>query len=180
MILTQFKIVFAGAMGAGKSAAIQALSETSVISTEALNTDVESHQKTHTTVGIDYGEIVLDDQLKIGLYGTPGQDRFDFIWAVICSGALGVVLMIDHSAPNPIADLEHFVEFFSQHSKNIVIAVSHVDEKTERSCTIYRDWQIAKNCRYPLFFIDARNKDDVLLLLEALIANVEVHLEKVI
>ena len=180
MILTQFKIVFAGAMGAGKSAAINALSETAVVSTEAKNTDVDAHQKLNTTVGIDYGEIVLDDQLKIGLYGTPGQERFEFIWTVICSGALGVVIMIDHSAQNPVADLDHFVAFFSQHSKNIVIAISHVDEKTERSCTIYRDWQRSNNIRYPLFFIDARNKADVFLLVEALIANVEVHLEKVI
>ena len=66
MILHQYKIVFGGSMGAGKSAAIQSLSDIPVLSTEALNTDVQSHEKLQTTVGIDYGEINLDDGLKIG------------------------------------------------------------------------------------------------------------------
>ena len=80
MILHQYKIVFGGTMGSGKSTAIKALSEIEVLGTEALNTDIESHEKLLTTVGIDYGEITLDDGVKVGLYGTPGQDRFDFIW----------------------------------------------------------------------------------------------------
>ena len=54
MIIQQYKIVFGGTMGAGKSSAIKALSEIDVLSTEALNTDLESHEKMLTTVGIDY------------------------------------------------------------------------------------------------------------------------------
>ena len=57
MILQQYKIVFAGTMGAGKTAAIQTISQIQVLSTEALNTDTAAHQKALTTVGIDYGEI---------------------------------------------------------------------------------------------------------------------------
>ena len=57
MILQHYKIVFAGTMGAGKSAAIQAISDINVLSTEALNTDTQAHHKALTTVGIDYGEI---------------------------------------------------------------------------------------------------------------------------
>lgn len=83
MILQQYKIVFGGTMGAGKSAAIKTLSDVAVISTEAVNTDTQAHSKLLTTVGIDYGEIKLDDDTKIGLYGTPGQDRFDFMWILI-------------------------------------------------------------------------------------------------
>ena len=66
MIIQQYKIVFGGTMGAGKSRAIKALSEIEVLSTEALNTDLESHEKMLTTVGIDYGEITLDDGVKVG------------------------------------------------------------------------------------------------------------------
>ena len=83
MILQQYKIVFAGSMGAGKTEAIRSLSEVPVLATEAFNTDSQAHNKMQTTVGIDYGEITLDDGVKIGLYGTPGQARFDFIWPVI-------------------------------------------------------------------------------------------------
>lgn len=61
MILQQYKIVFGGTMGAGKSAAINALSDIPVVSTEAVNTDLDAHSKYLTTVGIDYGEISLED-----------------------------------------------------------------------------------------------------------------------
>ncbi len=55
-----------------------------------------------TTVGIDYGEISLEDGTKMGLYGTLGQDRFDFMWTIVCQGAIGTVVLIDHSNPDPI------------------------------------------------------------------------------
>ena len=175
MIIQQYKIVFGGTMGAGKSRAIKALSEIDVLSTEALNTDLESHEKMLTTVGIDYGEITLDDGVKVGLYGTPGQDRFDFIWAVICKGAIGTIVMIDHTAENPLIDLEQYVQAFQPFGNNIVIAVTHIDRKPERTLSIYRDWLKTRELNYPLFFVDARQQDDVLLLVETLIANVEVH-----
>jgi signal recognition particle receptor subunit beta len=175
MIIQQYKIVFGGTMGSGKSSAIKALSEIDVLSTEALNTDLESHEKMLTTVGIDYGEITLDDGVKVGLYGTPGQERFDFIWAVICKGAIGTIVMIDHTAENPLIDLEQYVQAFQPFGNNIVIAVTHIDRKPERTLSIYRDWLKARELNYPLFFVDARQQDDVLLLVETLIANVEVH-----
>ena len=175
MIIQQYKIVFGGTMGAGKSRAIKALSEIDVLSTEALNTDLQSHEKMLTTVGIDYGEITLDDGVKVGLYGTPGQERFDFIWAVICKGAIGTIVMIDHTAENPLIDLEQYVQAFQPFGNNIVIAITHVDRKPERTLSIYRDWLKARELNYPLFFVDARQQDDVLLLVETLIANVEVH-----
>lgn len=74
MILQQYKIVFAGTMGAGKTTAIQSISDIPVLCTEALNTDQHAHQKMLTTVGIDYGELTLEDGIKLGLYGTPGQE----------------------------------------------------------------------------------------------------------
>ena len=175
MIIQQYKIVFGGTMGSGKSSAIKALSEIDVLSTEALNTDLESHEKMLTTVGIDYGEITLDDGVKVGLYGTPGQDRFDFIWAVICKGAIGTIVMIDHATENPLIDLDHYVQAFQPFGNNIVIAITHIDRKPERTLSIYRDWLKARELNYPLFFVDARQQDDVLLLVETLIANIEVH-----
>ena len=176
MILQHYKIVFAGTMGAGKSAAIQAISDINVLSTEALNTDTKAHHKALTTVGIDYGEITLEDDLKVGLYGTPGQERFNFIWSVICKGALGTIILIDHSIHNPIQQLNEYLESFKQMSNNIVIGITHIDAKTENTTAIYRNWAAQQSTSYPLFFIDARVKDDVLLLLEALIATAEIQI----
>ena len=107
MILQQYKIVFGGTMGAGKSAAIKTLSDIPVVATEAMNTDTEAHAKYLTTVGIDYGEIHLEGDIKIGLYGTPGQERFDFMWPIVCKGAIGAVILIDHTRAERLQDL-HF------------------------------------------------------------------------
>lgn len=176
MILQQYKIVFGGTMGSGKSTAIRALSEIEVAGSEAVNTDAEAHTKAHTTVGIEYGEITLGDGVKVGLYGTPGQDRFDFIWSVICKGAIGTILLIDHQAENPLEDLAHYIAAFRNTNQNIVIGITHVDEKIERPTLIYRDWLEQQDCNYPLFFVDARQQEDVLLLVEAMVSSTEVNL----
>ena len=176
MILQQNKIVFAGSMGAGKTEAIRSLSDIPVLSTEALNTDQERHSKLETTVGIDYGEVTLEDDLKIGLYGTPGQSRFDFIWPVICQGAIGAIILIDHNIENPLTEIESYLETFQNYTDNIAIEITHTDEiKTNQDTSIYKDWLIQQDLYSPLFFIDSRKKEDVLLLLEALITSVEVN-----
>ena len=175
MILQQYKIVFGGTMGAGKTEAIKTLSEIPVLATEAYNTDDQAHSKTFTTVGIDYGEIKLDEETVVGLYGTPGQDRFDFIWSVICKGAIGAVVLIDHSNPKALEDLEFYLSSFQQYLSNIVIAITHVDENSNYLLKNYRAWLEQKQFKHPLFAIDARVKDDVLLLVETLIAKAEVE-----
>ena len=176
MILQQYKIVFAGSMGAGKTEAIRSLSDIPVLSTEALNTEQERHSKLETTVGIDYGEVTLEDGLKIGLYGTPGQSRFDFIWPVICQGAIGAIILIDHNVENPLTEIESYLETFQNYTDNIAIGITHTDEiKNNQDTSIYKDWLIQQDLYSPLFFIDSRKKEDVLLLLEALITSVEVN-----
>ena len=175
MLLQKYKIVFGGTMGAGKSAAINALSDIPVVSTEAVNTDLDAHSKYLTTVGIDYGEISLEDGTKIGLYGTPGQDRFDFMWTIVCQGAIGTVVLIDHSNPDRLKDLEFYLDAFQKYSTNIVIGVTHIDEQNDQLLKIYYDWMSVNNRHHPLFAVDARQKDDVLLMIETLIASLEVQ-----
>ena len=179
MILQQHKIVFGGTMGAGKSAAIKALSDIGVVSTEAVNTDTQVHQKALTTVGIDYGEINLDDGTKIGLYGTPGQDRFDFMWSIVCKGAIGIALLIDHSSTERLKDLEFYLNAFEALGSNIVIGITHLDLTNDQMLKIYRDWMSIHKKQYPLFAIDARNKNDVLLMIETLIVKLEIQSENV-
>ncbi|MEG0483267.1 GTP-binding protein [Acinetobacter piscicola] len=175
MILHKYKIVFGGKMGAGKTAAIKSLSEISVLSTEAHNTDEQAHSKALTTVGIDYGEIKLDDEVAVGLYGTPGQDRFDFVWSVICKGAIGAVVLIDHSQKDAIEDLKFYFQAFKEYVNNIVVGVTHVDEDPQHLLKQYKDWMHLNQLTMPIFAIDAREKDDVLLMVEALIARAEVE-----
>lgn len=176
MILQQFKLVFAGSMGAGKSTAIQTISNIDVLQTEAVNTDVVSHQKALTTVGIDYGELILEDGVKVGLYGTPGQSRFDFIWNVIIQGAIGVILLIDDSIDQPLEELDFYLNYFKDHISNIVIAITHTDKKSKNNAALYHQWSTQYKNTLPIFFIDARKKEDVLMLVDALIAKAEIQL----
>ena len=83
--------------------------------------------------------------------------------------------MIDHAAENPLLDLAQYVEAFKPFGNNIVIAITHIDQKPERTLSMYRDWLATQGVNYPLFFVDARQQDDVLLLVETLIATIEVH-----
>ena len=175
MILQKYKIVFGGTMGAGKTEAIRSLSEINVLSTEAYNTDEQSHSKALTTVGIDYGEIKLDDGITVGLYGTPGQDRFDFVWSVICKGAIGAVVLIDHSKKTALDDLKFYHNAFKEYVNNIIVGITHVDEDSQQLLKKYRDWMDLNGYNMPVFAIDAREKDDVLLVVEALIARAEVE-----
>lgn len=175
MILQRHKIVFGGTMGAGKSEAIKSLSDIAVVSTEALNTDVNAHTKYLTTVGIDYGEISLDDNTKIGLYGTPGQDRFNFMWSIVCKGAIGIVILIDHTRQERLQDLEFYIDAFREYGSNIIVGITHLDEQDDQMLKIYRDWMDIHQSHYPLFSVDARKKQDVLLMIETLIASIEVQ-----
>ncbi|KAF1025633.1 ATP/GTP-binding protein [Acinetobacter sp.] len=174
MIIQKYKIVFAGSMGAGKTEAIKSLSEVPVLATEAFNTDEHSHKKLNTTVGIDYGEVTLDDGNKVGLYGTPGQGRFDFMWGVICKGAIGTIVLIDHSLQAPLEELDYYINTFKQYGDNIVIGITHIDDDMSKPTHQYRQWLLDRQLNFPVFFIDARKKADVLLLLETLITALEV------
>ena len=107
--MQRLKIVFSGPMGAGKTQAISNLSDIPVVSTEVKNTDLQTNAKALTTVGMDYGELTLEGGMSIGLYGTPGQERFNFIWPILSQGALGVIILIDHSASDPIADWANYL-----------------------------------------------------------------------
>lgn len=176
MLNQRYKIVFGGTMGAGKTQAITSLSDTAILTTEAANTDQQAHEKMLTTVGIDYGEVRIDEDTVIGLYGTPGQKRFDFIWSAITKGAIGIVILIDHSAHNPLEDLRYYLTTFQEYHQNIVIGITHLDANPELPTMIYRDFLKQAKLNHALFFIDARKNSDVLLLVETLIATVEITL----
>lgn len=171
---TKYKIVFSGPMGSGKTRAISTLSDVPVVSTEVANTDLGANAKALTTVGMDYGELKLNNGQNIGLFGTPGQERFNFIWSILADGALGVVILIDHSADDPIADLKHYYETFKDfYNGRIVIGVSRCDVKPDVPFSIYQEWLESQHLNIPVFPVDMRKRDDVLLLVETIVSSLE-------
>ena len=94
-----YKLVFAGPVGAGKTTAIQSLSDIEVVRTEARASDDVKKLKDNTTVAMDYGLMKLASGDQVRLYGAPGQKRFDFMWEILTENALGLILMIKGNAP---------------------------------------------------------------------------------
>ena len=108
--MKNYKLIFTGPPGAGKTTAISVISDTPVITTEAKTSIRDSHHpdKDSITVGLDYGSIKLSKEEKIHLYGTPGQERFDFMWKIIKEGGLGLILLIDNARSEPLEErFEH-------------------------------------------------------------------------
>lgn len=123
---------------------------------------------------MDYGELILDDGTSIGLYGTPGQERFNFIWSILTQSALGVIILIDHSAVDPVQDMAHYLETFGKiYQGRIVVGVSQIDKQPEREFNIYREWLNSNDKNLPIFPVDMRKKEDVLLLVETIITALE-------
>ncbi len=176
--MQEYKIIFAGSMGAGKTTAVKALSDVGVISSDVANTDVNTHSKLLTTVGIDYGQVILPPDSKVGLYGTPGQERFEIVWRIVTNGALGVIILIDSSSPKASSELRYYTQYFHQHElRHIVIGLTHNDLPNrklnrESAMKIINGDQFT----YPVFEIDARQRDDLLLLVETLIASIEAEI----
>ncbi|SUO95546.1 GTP-binding protein [Suttonella ornithocola] len=174
--MKEFKIIFAGSMGAGKTTAIQSLSDKDVVSTDVANTDKKSHSKLLTTVGIDYGQILLPPDIKIGLYGTPGQERFELVWRIVTEGALGAIILVDAASEKAPKELPYYVEYFHKHNmENIVIGITHTDMPGYLSLSEAFELLSERNLQFPVFEVDAREKDDVLLLIETLIASLEAE-----
>jgi signal recognition particle receptor subunit beta len=89
------KIVVTGPFSAGKSTLIRTISEITVLSTEKDITDETKSRKAETTVAMDFGRITIDKDLVLYLFGTPGQDRFDFMWEILGEGMIGYILLLD-------------------------------------------------------------------------------------
>ncbi len=111
----KLKILVAGPYAAGKTTFIQSISEIDVVATdEAVTTEAELQEKGHTTVAMDYGRVTIDEDTVLYLFGTPGQVRFDFMWEILCEGALGVVVLVDSAKGERIKEARPIIDFFYQ------------------------------------------------------------------
>lgn len=80
--MSNHKIIFTGPVGTGKTTAISSISDSPVIRTDEQASDMTKDRKQETTVAMDYGVMILGDNERIHLYGTPGQERFSFMWDI--------------------------------------------------------------------------------------------------
>ncbi|TXJ08612.1 MAG: GTP-binding protein [Acinetobacter sp.] len=180
----EWGILFMGSVGSGKTEAIRSLSDIEVLNTDVGATDETLLLKNNTTVSMDVGVLHLDSNDKLRLYGAPGQDRFDFMWDILVQQSKGLILLINHANPDPLADFQHYITALSNiltHRKvPLAIGITHVDETDNPSLQPYLDY-LAKNPipfvtgTPPICRIDARVKQDVKILMIAIAGMLEVH-----
>lgn len=176
MVDKEFKILFSGPMGAGKTTAISMVSDNPSISTEVENTDLATHTKKNTTVAMDFGQIVLPEG-KISLYGTPGQERFSFMWELLSENALGVIVLLDGSRPQSKEDLLFFLQTYKNLNKNIpfIVGLGYHAKKQHHSVDELNLMCAEHDIIAPIFTVDVRKKEDVLLLINTLLSITEAQ-----
>ncbi|MCG6863512.1 MAG: ATP/GTP-binding protein [Chromatiaceae bacterium] len=177
--MNNHKIIFTGPVGAGKSTAIAAVSDAAPVVTEAVASDMVKSRKPTTTVALDYGLMNLGEGERVHLYGTPGQERFDFMWDILSEGGIGLILLLNDARPKPLLDLEFFLgsfkEFITQ--TQVAIGVTQTDLSNRPDLREYQTWLSAAGLIVPLFEVDAREKRDVSMLIESLLASLDYGLE---
>lgn len=162
-------------MGAGKTTAINVISEIDPIKTDVRNTDQTGSRKATTTTALDYGQVTLDGGNVLRLYGTPGQARFDFMWEILGSGALGVVVLVDNSRADPLSDLREYMHAFRDTVQNsrAVVGIGRTETHPTPSLDDYHTAIDALGLNAPILSVDVRRREDVLLLLDVLFNQIE-------
>lgn len=171
----EFKIVFTGPIGAGKTTAIAAISDAAPVSTDVANTDRAAFDKAQTTVGLDYGQIALDGDTAVHLYGTPGQARYRFLWDILGTNAAGVIVLIDASQADALVQLDAFVDAFGSGRRTpIVIGVGRAGGHGALPLDAFAQRLESRGLTLPVFGVDVRRRDDVLLLVDTLLCLLEL------
>lgn len=108
------KIVITGAYSAGKTNFIRSISDIDPVTTEYSVTDPgERTLKHETTVALDFGKIAISEDIVLYLFGTPGQERFDFMWEVLSEGCMGYIVMVDSCRPGHLLETQRLMARFT-------------------------------------------------------------------
>jgi len=167
------KIVVAGGFGTGKTTFVGSVSEIPPLTTEEVLTDASVgvddvtgvEDKTHTTVALDFGRITISPNVVLYMFGTPGQDRFWFMWDELAQGAVGAIVLVDTRRLDTSFPA---IDYFERREIPFIAAVNrffgqcaYSDEEIRSALELRSD--------VPLVWCDARDRSSSKLALIALI-----------
>ncbi|MBA8928531.1 signal recognition particle receptor subunit beta [Kutzneria viridogrisea] len=169
IIPASVKVLVAGGFGVGKTTLVGSVSEIPPLSTEELLTEASSgvddlagvEGKTTTTVALDFGRITVSPRIVLYLFGTPGQDRFWFMWDELAYGAAGAIVLID---TRRLEASFAAIDFFERRRIPFVVAVNHFEGSYDYEADEVRK-ALAINDSIPVVACDARKKDSSKLAL---------------
>jgi len=163
------KVVVTGPFNAGKTTFIKAISEITVLSTERQVTQASGEGTGDTTVAMDFGRITVSDDVVLYLFGTPGQERFSFMWETLSDGMLGFVLLVDARDAESHDDARSMIGFFTGMSDvPFVVAANRVTPGDSETLQAVRA-AIGLDDAVPLLPLDARDRESEKYVLLALL-----------
>ena len=172
--MKEFKIVFTGPPGAGKTTAIAALSDLPPVRTEARNTEA-TLGPTHITVAMDFGQVDLGRGQRARLFGAPGQARFEFMWRIVAADAAGVVILIDNTRADPLGEFVAYLDAYRDLLPQMTFVVGIVRSDVCRQPTVadYVEQLTARGLAFPVLEVDVRRRDDVQVMVDMLLTKAQ-------